>query len=111
MDQVRGRWLCLGVLCLKSQIPSTKLQINLKLQITNSKPVQRAGQMLAPRERLFFFVWDFEFRSLLFVCFLGFVIWARILYLMIGVTSANPTYGVLKNEVSINKSRFDFDIS
>jgi hypothetical protein len=43
-----------GVLCLKSQIPSTKLQINLKLQITNSKPVQRAAQVLAPRERLFF---------------------------------------------------------
>jgi hypothetical protein len=52
--QVRDRWLCLGVLCLKSQIPSTKLQINLKLQITNSKLVQRAAQVLAPRERLFF---------------------------------------------------------
>ena len=54
LGQVRDRWLCLGVLCLKSQIPSTKLQINLKLQITNSKPVQRAAQVLAPRERLFF---------------------------------------------------------
>jgi len=43
MGQVRDRWLCLGVLCLKSQI-----------QITNSKPVQRAAQVLAPRERLFF---------------------------------------------------------
>jgi hypothetical protein len=32
----------------------SKLQINLKLQITNSKPVQRAAQVLAPRERLFF---------------------------------------------------------
>jgi len=42
-------------LCLKSQIPSTKLQINLKLQITNSKPVQRTAQVLAPHERLFFF--------------------------------------------------------
>jgi len=42
-------------LCLKSQIPSTKLQINLKLKITNLKPVQRAAQVLAPRERLFFF--------------------------------------------------------
>jgi len=60
-------------LCLKSQIPSTppknrragKLQINppaiarheragLKFQITNSKPVQRKTQVLAPRERLFF---------------------------------------------------------
>jgi len=28
---------------------------NLKLQIPNSKPVQRAAQALAPRERLFFF--------------------------------------------------------
>jgi hypothetical protein len=59
---------------LKSQIPSTKLQINLKLQITNSKPVQRAAQVFAPRERLFF-LGDFEFPSLLFICFLGFVIW------------------------------------
>jgi hypothetical protein len=54
LGQVRGRWLCLGVLCLKSQIQNTKLQINLKLQITNSKQVQRAAQVLAPRERLFF---------------------------------------------------------
>ena len=30
---VRDRWLYLGVLCLKSQIPSTKLQINHKFQI------------------------------------------------------------------------------
>ena len=48
-SQVRDRWLCLGVLCLKSQIPSTppkerragKLQINPpqagKSQITNHK--------------------------------------------------------------------------
>jgi hypothetical protein len=28
MGQAGDRWLCLGVLCLKSQIPSTKLQIN-----------------------------------------------------------------------------------
>ena len=28
LGQVRDIWLCLGVLCLKSQIPSTKLQIN-----------------------------------------------------------------------------------
>jgi len=27
-SQVKYRWLCLGVLCLKSQIPSTKYQIN-----------------------------------------------------------------------------------
>jgi hypothetical protein len=40
MGQVRDIWLCLGVLCLKSQIPSTppkrrragKLQINFKFQ-------------------------------------------------------------------------------
>jgi hypothetical protein len=49
-----SRYIFLGVLCLKSQIPSTKLQINHKLQITNSKPVQRAAQVLVPRERLFF---------------------------------------------------------
>jgi len=47
-------------LCIKSQIPSTKFQINLKFQILNRFKV---------------IVWDFEFRSLLFVCFLGFVIW------------------------------------
>jgi len=79
-SHVRDRWLCLGVLCLKSQILSTppkerragKLQINppaiasspasqarrgglgheragLKLQITNSKPVQRSAQALVQR--------------------------------------------------------------
>ena len=35
LGQVRDRWLCLGVLCLKSQIPSTKLQINHKFKIPN----------------------------------------------------------------------------
>jgi len=39
-------------------------QITNKSQIPNSKPVQSDC----------FFVWDFEFWSLLFVCFLGFVI-------------------------------------
>jgi len=34
---VRDIWLCLGVLCLKSQIPSTKLQINSKSQAPNYK--------------------------------------------------------------------------
>jgi hypothetical protein len=38
-------------------------QITNKSQIQNSKPVQ--GDC---------FLWDFEFRSLLFICFLGFVI-------------------------------------
>ncbi|MBW2247232.1 MAG: hypothetical protein JRF62_08510 [Deltaproteobacteria bacterium] len=46
-----------------SKITNSKHQITNKSQITNSKPVQRAAQVLAPRERLFFFVWDFEFRS------------------------------------------------
>jgi len=35
--QTRPRWLCRGVLCLKSQIPSTKLQINLKIQYSMTK--------------------------------------------------------------------------
>jgi len=65
LGQVRVLRLSLEVLYLKSQIPSTKLQINLKFQTPNSKPVQSDC----------FFVWAFEFRSLLFVCFLGFVIW------------------------------------
>ncbi len=38
--QVRDRWLCLGVLCLKSQITSTKSQINLKLQYSMTKTFQ-----------------------------------------------------------------------
>jgi hypothetical protein len=63
LGQARVFQLCLGVWCLKSQIPSTKLQINLKLQIPNRF------------KAIVFFVWDFEFRSLLFICFLGFVIW------------------------------------
>jgi hypothetical protein len=32
--------LCLGVLCLKSQIPSTKLQINIKFQYSMTKTFQ-----------------------------------------------------------------------
>ena len=65
-----------GVLCLKSQIPSTKLQINLKLQITNSKPVQRAAQVLALRERLFFLfgISNFGHWTLFDICDLIFVI-------------------------------------
>ena len=35
LGQVRDRWLCLGVLSLKLQISSTKLQTNHKSQITN----------------------------------------------------------------------------
>jgi len=69
---VRAYRLCLGVLCLKSQIPSTKLQINPpqagKSQIPKSQIPNRFKAVV-------FFVWDFEFWSLLFVCFLGFVIW------------------------------------
>jgi len=38
--QVRDKWLCLEVLCLKSQIPSTKLQINLKFQYSMTKTFQ-----------------------------------------------------------------------
>jgi hypothetical protein len=40
LGQVRDRWLCLGVLCLKSQIPSTKLQINFKFQYSMTKTFQ-----------------------------------------------------------------------
>jgi hypothetical protein len=69
---VRDIWFCLGVLYLKSQIPSTKLQINQKFQIPS-----RFNAQFRHMHRVSdcFFVWDFEFRSLLFVCFLGFVIW------------------------------------
>jgi len=37
-----------------SKITNPKHQITNKSQITNSKPVQRAAQVLSPRERLFF---------------------------------------------------------
>jgi hypothetical protein len=37
-----------------SKITNPKHQITNKSQIPNSKPVQRAGQVLAPSERLFF---------------------------------------------------------
>jgi hypothetical protein len=37
-----------------SKITNPKHQITNKSQITNSKPAQRAAQVLAPRERLFF---------------------------------------------------------
>ena len=40
LGQVRGRWLCLRVLRLKLQIPSTKLQINLKFQTSMTKTFQ-----------------------------------------------------------------------
>jgi hypothetical protein len=36
------------------KITNYKHQITNKFQISNSKPVQRAAQALAPRERLFF---------------------------------------------------------
>ena len=52
----------------KLQIPSTKLQVNLKFQYSMTKHIYN-----------FLFkddvnVWNFEFRSLGFVCYLGFVI-------------------------------------
>jgi hypothetical protein len=40
VGQVRDKWLCLGGLSLKIQIPSTKLQINLKLQYSMTKTFQ-----------------------------------------------------------------------
>jgi len=50
----------------KSQIPSTKLQINHKSQIPNRFNAQRRHLR---RVSDCFFVWDFEFWSLLFICF------------------------------------------
>jgi len=38
--EVRDIWLCPGVLFLKIQIPSTKIQINLKLQYSMTKTFQ-----------------------------------------------------------------------
>jgi len=82
LDQVENRSLFLGVLWLKSQITNTKLQTNppaiarheragLKFQILNRFRAKR-GRLRIVSDC--FFVWDFEFWLLLFVCFLGFVI-------------------------------------
>ncbi len=38
LGHIRDIWLCLGVLCLKSQIPSTKSQINFKFQYSIVRP-------------------------------------------------------------------------
>jgi hypothetical protein len=40
LGQVRDKWLCPGVFRLKSQIPSTKLQTNLKIQYSMTKTFQ-----------------------------------------------------------------------
>ena len=56
LGQVRGIWLCLGVLCLKSQIPSTppkrrragKLQIKFKFQYST-----RGASACAARDQIF----------------------------------------------------------
>jgi hypothetical protein len=60
-SEFSGSALEFGVLNHNSQAPNYKLTrlVNLKFQIANSKPVQNDC----------FFVWDFEFRSLLFICF------------------------------------------
>jgi hypothetical protein len=84
LGQVRDRWLCLGVLCLKSQIPSTppkerragKLQINppaiarhdragLKFQYSMTKTFQ---------DETLFGIWNFGHWKLFDICDLIFVI-------------------------------------
>ena len=55
-----------------SKITNPKHQITNKSQIQNRFNAHHRGLR---RVSDCFFVWDFEFRSLLFVCFLGFVIW------------------------------------
>ena len=65
LGQVRVLRLCLEVLCLKSQIPSTKLQINLKFQNSMTKTFQG--------ETLFGFL-NFGHWKLFVICNLIFVI-------------------------------------
>jgi len=53
-------WLCLGVLYLKSQIPSTKKQTSSKLQAPNSKEIPK------------FVIWNLiylllKFRTLIYI--------------------------------------------
>jgi len=60
-------------LCLKSQIPSTKSQINLKFQYSTrgASACAARDQNLLERD----IVWIFEFWSLEIVCNLQFDIW------------------------------------
>jgi hypothetical protein len=57
--------LCLGVLCLKSQIPSTKLQINIKFQYSMTKTI---------RDEALFGISNFGHWTLFDICDLIFVI-------------------------------------
>jgi hypothetical protein len=45
---VRDIWLCLGVLCLKSQIPNTKKQTSSKLQAPRQKDGGQANSKEIP---------------------------------------------------------------
>jgi len=56
LGRLLARRLRLGVLCQKIQIPSTKLQTNLKFKYSMTKTFQDD------------IVWVFEFRSLGFAC-------------------------------------------
>jgi len=49
---VKDVWLCLGVLCLKSQNTSTKKQTSSKLQAPNSKEIPK------------FVIWNFGYCDL-----------------------------------------------
>ena len=40
MSQVKDKWLCLEILCLKLQISSTKLQINFKFKYSMTKTLR-----------------------------------------------------------------------
>jgi hypothetical protein len=72
LGQIRDIWLCLGVFCLKSQIPSTKFQGNSKLQAPHQKDGGQANLKEIPK----FVILNFGSAcGGLFVCYLTFVIW------------------------------------
>jgi len=61
LGHVRVLLLCLGVLCLKSQIPSTKSQINHKFQIPNRfKAIVFLFGILNFGHCYLFVFWDFN---------------------------------------------------
>jgi hypothetical protein len=57
MGKIRGLWLCLRVLCLKSQISSTKKQTSSKLQA----PRQKDGGQANSKEIQKFVIWNLAY--------------------------------------------------
>jgi len=61
---VRDIWLCLSILCLKSQIPSTKKQTSSKLQAPRQKDGGQANLKEIPK----FVILNFGYCDLFVIC-------------------------------------------